>query len=142
MRSSLVILALLALAGPSGHALDANDEDALKDTQKLLGDEAALRAFAKDNPDALNALGQVDKLTQGNKAQKTEVNAISSDIFASMVKDQNGDSGAIQAKLREALKDPKGFMNSLTPEQQARIRGLASELEKQNAKSRSPSEAR
>mgnify|MGYP003342434786 CR=1 FL=1 len=99
-------------------------------------------AFAKDNPDALNALGQVDKLTQGNKAQKTEVNAISSDIFASMVKDQNGDSGAIQAKLREALKDPRGFMNSLTPEQQARIRGLASELEKQNAKSRSPSEAK
>ena len=39
---------------------------------------------------------------------------------------------AIQDQLQNALKDPKAFMNGLSPEQQARIRSLASEIEKKN----------
>lgn len=37
------------------------------------------------------------------------------------------------AERMEALKDPNAFMNGLPPEQQKRIRELASEIDKQNA---------
>ena len=71
-------------------------------------------------------------LTHGNVQQQAEVNDISSSIFAEIVRQSNGDTIAIQAKLQQALKDPKGFMNSLSPEQQARIHSLAGQLDKQN----------
>lgn len=142
MGKILTLLAIFAILHvPSAFALDKDDEDALKDTQKVLTDEEALKAFTKDNKDAAGAVNQVNKLTNGNKAQNAEVNAISSDIFTDMVKSTNGDSAQIQEKLQQALKDPAAFMNSLTPEQQARIRGLASEIDKQNANNKKPEAA-
>lgn len=127
------MFAFLCLLSQTAFALDKDDEAALRDTQKLLGDQAALKAFTKDNPDAAKALDQTKELTKGNPQQQAELNNISSSIFADMVKNNNGDSAAIQNQLQQALKDPSSFLNSLSPEQQARIRGLASEIDKQNA---------
>ena len=129
----VVFLACAFLPAPSAFALDSHDEEALKNTKALLTDEAALKAFTKDNPDAGKALQQIQALTGGNKAQMNEVNNLSSSIFEDMVKANNGDNAAIQAQLQEALKDPAGFLKRLSPEQQARIRNLASELDKKNA---------
>jgi hypothetical protein len=131
-KLTLCTLTVLLLSATSVLALEKNDEDALKDTQSLLSDQAAMNAFAKDNKDATHALDQVNELTRRNRQQQAEVNDISSSIFSDIVKQNNGDTVAIQAKLQQALKDPKGFMNSLSPEQQARIHSLAGQLDQQN----------
>jgi hypothetical protein len=124
----------LLFLSPTAFALDKDDEAALADTQKLLSDQQALDAFAKDNKDAQNALGQVDQLTGGNQAQKAEVNAIASSAFADMIKAENGDNAAVLLKLQQGLKNPAAFLKTLSPENQARLRQLGAEIDKQNAR--------
>ncbi len=136
MKPVKALYALLlgtALSGNS-YALDQTDEDALKDTQALLHSQQRMEDFAKTNPDAQKALGDVHRLTNGDPAAKAEINSISSAVFEDMVRSNNGDSAALQLKLQQALKDPKAFMQTLSPEQQARIRALASEIDAKNAK--------
>jgi len=135
MRKIVILpatLSLLALAGPAS-ALDPADEAALLDTQAMLSDQQAMAAFAQGNPEALKALSQMDQLTGGDPRQKQEMSGISSAIFADMMRSSGGDSAAVLGKLQNALKDPQGFMNSLSPEQQKRIRALAAEIEEKNA---------
>ncbi|HEY8280257.1 MAG TPA: hypothetical protein VIH99_11580 [Bdellovibrionota bacterium] len=126
-------LFLVFLVSMPAFALDKNDEQALKETQNLLSDEKALAEFTKGNPAAANALDQVKIMTGGDATKQAEIKNISSSIFTDMVKANNGDPAAIQSQLQNALKDPQAFMKSLSPEQQKRIRDLASELEKKNA---------
>ncbi len=132
MLAKIFLAALFSI--PPAFALDANDEQALAETQRLLGDQKALEAFAKENPDAKKALDQAALTTGGDKKKQSEMNAISADVFKDMVKSSNGDSAAMQEKLQQALKDPNAFLQQLSPEQQKRIRELASELEKQQPK--------
>jgi len=113
-------------------ALDKADEDALKDTQGLLNDQKRLEELGKTDAEAGKALNQVKMLTQSDPKKQAELNAISSSIFANMVKSNNGDTITMQDQLQKALADPKAFMNGLSPEQQKRIRDLASEIDKQN----------
>jgi hypothetical protein len=127
-------LVLFSLPGTRAFALDKDDEDALADTQKLMSDEQALKAFAKDNKDAQGALDQVDKMTGGNKQQNAEVNGIASDVFANMVKQNNGDSAAIMQQLQDGLKDPEKFMKSMPAADQARIKALEAQMEKNGQK--------
>ncbi len=135
MLCNALLIAVFFFYGSSANALEGGDQAALNDTQKLLHNQQALDNFTKDNPDAAKTLDQVKQITGGNKQQIGAVNDISSDIFADMVRANPNDSAAIFTKLQQALKDPKGFMNNLTPEQQARIRGLASEIDKKKAES-------
>ncbi|MGZ3700694.1 MAG: hypothetical protein ACXWSD_02865 [Bdellovibrionota bacterium] len=138
MRKIFFLGAAILAFSNGAYALDKDDADALADTQKLLHDQDALNAAAKDNKDATGALDQVNQMTAGNTKQKAEVNDISSTVFSDMVKNTNGDPAAMQEKLQQALKDPGAFLKSLPPEQQARIRGLASEMDKQNAQPAAP----
>ena len=80
-------------------------------------------------------LQQVQKLTGDDPHRQAQVNSITSDVFADLVREKNGDTAAIQERLEKAMADPKGFMNSLSPAQQEKIRSLAREIE---AKSRNP----
>lgn len=127
----------MLLAGPA-LALDKDKQDALKNTQALLASPEAMKAFAKDNADASRALEQTNQITKGNKAQNAEITDISSSVFADMVKQNDGDAAAMQEKLQNALKDPAAFIKTLSPQQQERIRSLASEMEKQNKESQAP----
>lgn len=123
----------LFLASTSAPALDPADEAALKETQALLNSPAQMEKLGATEADAGKALEQVKKMTNNDPKKAAELNAISSAIFEDMVKSSNGDSAGIEEKLQQALKDPKAFMNSLPADQQQRLRGLASEIDKENA---------
>lgn len=125
---------MLSLALSSGAlALDKEQEDALKDTDDLLTNQQRLDAFAKDNPDAKNALGDVSKLTGGDPKAMAEVNAIAASVFKDMAKSTGGSEADIMQKLQQGLKDPAGFMKNLSPEQRARIQKLGAEIDAKNA---------
>jgi hypothetical protein len=132
---NVVSIALLGLVlSSSSFALDKEQQDALKDTDDLLTNQQRLDAFAKENPDAKNALGDVKKLTGGDPKAMAEVNAISSSVFQDLVKGSGGDEAAVMQKLQEGLKNPAAFMQNLSPEQRARIQKLGAEIDAKNAK--------
>ena len=128
-----IVAALFFGTVASAFALNKHDEQALKDTQRLLSDDAAIQAFAKDNKDAQGALKQVDDLTKGDPKKKAEINEIASRTFANMIKANNGDNAATLEQLQVGLKDPAAFLKTMSPEDQARIKAMAAEIDKQNA---------
>lgn len=136
-KFSGTIAALLFCASPA-FALDQADEAALKETQALLQNQDRLDAMAKGDPEAGKALERVKTLTNNDPKKAAEINAISSSVFSDMVKSSNGDMVTMQDQLQKALNDPKAFMNGLSPEQQKRIRELASEIDKENAAKQQP----
>jgi hypothetical protein len=141
MRTPFLLATVtLLFAGPA-FALDAGDADALANTQRLLANPAAIQEVAKHDSSAKSALDQLNQITKGNAGQNTEMNAISSSVFADMVKGSNGDAVALQDKLQSALKDPGAFIKTLSPEQQARLSGLAGQIAKQDEANRAPSAA-
>ncbi len=113
-------------------ALEQADEDALRDTQKLLGDQKRIEELSRTDAEASKALNQVKQLTGNDPAKQAEISGIASSIFTDMVKSNNGDTVTMHDQLQKALADPKAFMKGLSPEQQRRIRDLASEIDKKN----------
>jgi hypothetical protein len=138
MLHPLLKASLFLLFTSTAFALEPGDQEALKDTQRLLADPAALQQFAKDHQDANQAMQQISEITKGNEQQSGELSAISSRVFADIVKESNGDSATMQMKLQMALKDPAAFMRTLSPEQRARIVNLTSELQRNEANKRVP----
>jgi len=108
--------------------LDAESQKALEDTKSLLQNPQVLKGPA-GNPNEKAALAEVDKLFQKNPQGAQQVNNLSAQIFEDMVKKNNGDSAAILNNLANAQKDPKAFLQTLTPAQQAQIKELAKDLE-------------
>lgn len=109
--------------------LTAEQKAALANTQELLGSQAQLSEFTKGNPKAAGALDEVKRLTNNDPKKQAEINQISSDIFKSMAQKSNGDDNAMMNQLQEGLRNPASFMQSLTPEQQARIKAMAAEID-------------
>jgi hypothetical protein len=132
MRTFTLLATLTLLSSGPAFALDASDAEALASTQQLLGNQNAMLDVAKHDPGAKGALDQISQITNGDPSKTAEMNAISSSVFADIVKNSNGDSVAVQEKLQLALKDPGAFIKTLTPEQQARLNGLATQVAKQN----------
>jgi uncharacterized protein YdbL (DUF1318 family) len=132
MRTFTLLATLTLLSSGPAFALDASDAEALASTQQLLGNQNAMLDVAKHDAGAKGAMDQINQITKGDSRQTAEMNAISSSVFADMVKNTNGDSVAVQEKLQLALKDPGAFIKTLTPEQQARLNGLATQVAKQN----------
>lgn len=133
-KTKLCIAAMgFLLTGPA-FGMDKESEDALKDTEDLLTNQQRLDAFAKDNPDAKNALADMNKLTGGDPKAQAEVNALSAAVFKDMVKANNGDDAAVMQKLQDGLKNPGVFLESLSPEQRAKLKSLAAEIDEKNAK--------
>jgi len=133
MKHLLKLGILASVICAPAFALDQADEDALRDTQKLLGDQTRMKEFGRTDAEAGKALNQVKQLTGNDPAKQAEINGIASSVFADMVKSNNGDTVSMHDQLQKALADPKAFMNGLSPEQQKRIRDLASEIDKKNA---------
>jgi len=133
MKPLLACLFTLSILGRSAFALDQTDQDALKDTEKLLGDQKRMEELGKSDAEAGKALNQLKQITGNDPKAQAEVNNIASTVFSDMVHKNNGDTVSMHDQLQKALADPKAFMNSLPPEQQKRIRDLASEIDKKNA---------
>lgn len=118
------------MAGIAGEGnLDKESAEALSQTKALLNDTAFQNGYMAD-PKAQEAHQKVKDLTGGNQRQQQEIYSISAESFDAIVKQANGDPAKIQEILLKAQADPKGFLQSLPPEQRDRIRALASEMEK------------
>jgi hypothetical protein len=134
MGMKLIFAFILALsASTSAFALDQTDQDGLKDTQALLGDQKRMEEMGRTDAEMGKALNQLKQISGNDAKVQAEVNAVASSVFSDMAHKNSGDSVSIHDQLQKALADPKAFMNGLSPEQQKKIRDLASEIDKKNA---------
>jgi hypothetical protein len=104
--------------------LDANDQIALMQTQALLKDKNLREEAAKNDPKASAVMSQIKTLSGGNAGKEEEMYGVASDIFKDVATQEGGDRSKIDARLQNALKDPEAFINSLSPEQRAKMKNL------------------
>jgi hypothetical protein len=129
MRLQLVFLIatfalLLSGIGSVARAeLDKESKEALEKTQQLLRDPTQRNAAMKGNQEAQTNNQSLESLVGSQNA--SGVYDLSAEIFGKIVTDSNGDPAVMQKKIEEAQKNPTAFLNSLTPEQKARIKAIA-----------------
>jgi hypothetical protein len=113
----------------SVHAeLDKYNQEALKKTQDFLKNKSEREAFINKSPDAQPYAQKMNDLGM-NESQKNKTFNISADVFAELVKENNGDAAAVQKMLLNAQQNPEAFYNSLSPENKKMIESLGSEME-------------
>jgi hypothetical protein len=113
----------------SVHAeLDKYNQEALKKTQDFLKNKSEREAFINKSPDAQPYAQKMNDMGM-NESQKNKTFNISADVFAELVKENNGDAAAVQKMLLNAQQNPEAFYNSLSPENKKMIESLGSEME-------------
>lgn len=118
-----------AASAQSTVGLDPASQEALDKTKALLNDRAQVDAYSKTNKEAAQADQNMKALFGNNAADTSEAYQLSSQIFETLTKQTNGDPQAMQKILTEAMKNPAGFAQMLTPEQKAQLSGLAKKAE-------------
>lgn len=109
---------------------------ALQQTQSLLANPQAVAEYEKTHPDAAKANANVQTLTGGNTQDTASLYKLAADIFENVVKESNGDPAAMSASLAQAMKNPQGFADKLTSQQQTELKSLTQKIE-----SRAPTSA-
>ncbi|WP_333876855.1 hypothetical protein [Methylobacter sp.] len=80
---------------------------------------------------ALEAVG-------GNAGNMQELYNISADIMPILLQQTGGDPAKMQALMLKAQTDPESFLNSLSPEVQAKIKNASDAVEKNKAAGQKP----
>ena len=124
------------VAGPDRSADATATATALQQTQSLLLNPQAVAEYAKTHPDAAKANANIQTLTGGNTQDTASLYKLAADIFENVVKESNGDPAAMSAALAQAMKNPQGFADKLTPQQQTELKSLTQKIE-----SRAPASA-
>lgn len=114
---------------------DDDIDPALKDVQELLRTESKRNEVIKDNPKAQQADAFALQAVGGDKNLKNDVYDVSADIMATVQKLSGGDTAKMQQMLQKALQNPGEFLKSLPADQQAKIRGIATQVEKNKSSS-------
>ena len=124
--NQFVCLLVIAMSVQNVYAED-DIISALQKTQDCLRNQTceAAKSSAGQAADqkALEAVG-------GNTSNKQELYNISADIMPMLIQQTGGDSEKMQALLLKAQTDPQGFLNSLPPDIQTKIKNLANAVEK------------
>jgi hypothetical protein len=111
----------------SAFASAPETQQALDQTKALLQNPNALKASgSKEEKAALDAVANLTKSVPGAEAS---MQSLSASIIEDVVKKTNGDPAAIESFLLEAQGNPGKFLESLSPQQQAEIRRIASEID-------------
>lgn len=113
-------------------------ENALKETQDLLRDRSKLQNVLQKDSKAKTADDQVQSLTGGNAAQSQRIYDVSSDALSSLMQTSGNDPAKAAELLQKAQANPEAFYNSLPADLREKIRGLASDIEKNKATTQSP----
>lgn len=120
------LTSLLILVSPSrstAEELDQASQNALRETQNLLKDPVKREAALSHDEATKTAVSNLSQ-TVGEQNVNGAYN-LSADIFATIVKDSNGDPAKMNEILERAQRDPSSFLKSLSPEQQAKIKEMA-----------------
>lgn len=124
--NQFVFLLVIGLTWQNVYAED-DTVSALQQTQNCLRNQncetAKSGAGQAADQTALEAVG-------GNASNKQELYNISADIMPFLIQQTGGDDEKMQALMLKAQTDPEGFLNSLPPDVQARIKNLATATEK------------
>ena len=108
--------------------MDEATRSALAETQKLLGDPAALEKLMTTDAGARKADQSALALTGGG-AEHRELYQIASEIFSSLVENTGGDVSKLQQLMAESQKNPEKLYEKLTPAQKSRIKALSAKIE-------------
>jgi hypothetical protein len=127
--ASLLVLPSFALG------FEEADEEALAEVQALLKNPQTEQLPVVGNEQQKAALQKLNELSKESPGVTKEINQLSSSVFTDMVKKHGGGEEAIHKALMEAQQDPKKFFQSMSPEQQRKIRELASEIDKKSEQS-------
>ncbi len=124
----------LAMAKDTQNLSDAAaTQDALVQTKTLLRSRAKRNAYINENKEARQA-DTAAKMISDNPRHTDEIYDISADIMDQIVKETDGDVMKMQELLIKAAANPRAFHHRLSPKHKARIRSLASEIEKDKGK--------
>jgi hypothetical protein len=106
---------------------DPSSVDALAQTQAMLTDPEAIKAEGGKNAAAKQADSNAGFVVgQENKA---EVYQLASELFATIANESGGDPEKMKALLAEAQRSPAAFINKFSPEQKAKLSGIANKVE-------------
>ena len=130
MSKFLVLLLSVSLLATTVSFADDDLDPALKDVQELLHTESKRHEVIKDSPKAQQADAFALQAVGGNQQLKNEVYDVSADIMATVQRLSGGDPAKMQQMLQKALQNPGEFLKSLPADQQAKIRGIANQVEK------------
>jgi hypothetical protein len=114
---------IMAVAGE----LDAASTAALGQTQVLLQTPAEREKVVNQTAAAQTADAEAKALA-GNPANTEDIYKISSDIFADLVKQANGDPQKMQQMLIDAKNDPKGFYERLSEKNRRSIHEISGKI--------------
>lgn len=104
---------------------EAISKEAVQATQKTLRDEKS-RAEIIEKSKAAQQNDQKTAEIAGSAENKEKIYDVSADIMANF---EGKSMDEMEAILKQASKDPAGFMKSLTPEQQAKIKEISRQIE-------------
>lgn len=135
MSKFLVLLLSVSFMATTVSFADDDIDPALKDVQELLRTESKRNEVIKDNPKAQQADAFALQAVGGDKNLKNDVYDVSADIMATVQKLSGGDTAKMQQMLQKALQNPGEFLKSLPADQQAKIRGIATQVEKNKSSS-------
>lgn len=103
-------------------------DEVLAEVQLMMTDRQQMDKLAKDDPTVKKADDFVNQVV-GTGKEKDDLMKISAEVMGNLAKKHNGDVEAMKADLLESLKDPKKFLEGLSPDQKKQIRSLANEVE-------------
>lgn len=111
---------------------DAEDGP-LKDAQELMRSESKRAEVIKNDSKAQQADSFALQAVGGDQGLKNQVYDVSADIMATVKEAAGGDSAKMMQMLQKAMQNPGEFLKSLPPDQQAKIRGIANQVETNKA---------
>jgi hypothetical protein len=133
----VLLLSVSFMATTVTFAGDAEDA-AMKDVQDLMRSESQRAEVIKQSPKAQQADSFALQAVGGDAALKNQVYDVSADIMGTIKEMSGGDAGKMNALLQKAMQNPDEFLKSLPAEQQAKIRGIANQVESNKKGSQKP----
>jgi hypothetical protein len=123
---------LLAVGMPFQNVYAEDDiSSALQQTQDCLRNQNCDAAKTDDAGRA--AVQKALEAVGGNAGNLQELYNISVDIMPILLQQAGGDPVKMQAIMLKAQTDPESFLNSLTPEVQAKIKNVSNVMERNKA---------
>ena len=121
----IAVLALVCCFPILSWAEDNSADIAMTQTQEVLRDPQKIHEAAAQTGDGKNAVDQVSSLAGGDPKLQKEIFELSSDVFGGM---KGMTSEQMSEFLANAQKNPEEFSKNWTPEQQAKLKDIASRL--------------
>ncbi|WP_413581812.1 hypothetical protein [Bdellovibrio sp. HCB288] len=124
ISKSIAVVIVIASLFCSAYAFASDEEDtisAIEKTQQDLRNAQARQGMINSSKEASKASEQVKAIT-GNSANEQELYNLAADVLGNM---KGLTSEQLEQVIKQAQKDPEGFLKTWSPEQRKKLEGLA-----------------